>query len=110
MDFRAVADVSAHDLRADIAEIGLKQPIVVHHGKMVDGRHRYRAGVAFGIEPSFVQWDPNGYLVNFILSINSHRQNTSLAPRGGVGVPGCQEGPFCGPSVQSEYRRRVTVA
>jgi hypothetical protein len=44
-------------LVADIRQNGVKVPILVHRGKILDGRHRYRACLELGIACPVVQWD-----------------------------------------------------
>lgn len=68
-------------LKEDIAEHGLKQPIVVHDGKIVDGRHRYRACVELGTEPSLTEWSDEGSLVAFAVSMNLRRRHLSTSQR-----------------------------
>lgn len=35
-------------------------PIVLHQGLILDGRHRYQAAIAVGVEPVFVEWQNQG--------------------------------------------------
>lgn len=63
-------------LRDDIKENGLRQPIILHEGMILDGGNRYRACIEAGIEPTFEQFD-GGNLVSFVLSANLHRRHMS---------------------------------
>ena len=61
-------------LKADIKANGLRQPIVLHEGMILDGGNRYRACMDVGIEPEFVAFE-GGNLVSFVLSANLHRRH-----------------------------------
>lgn len=63
-------------LRNDIKENGLRQPIVLHGGMILDGGNRYRACLDAGVEPAFTQFN-GGNLVSFVLSANLHRRHMS---------------------------------
>lgn len=63
-------------LREDIKLNGLRQPIVLHEGMILDGGNRYRACLDAGVEPIFEQFD-GGNLVSFVLSANLHRRHMS---------------------------------
>ena len=70
-------------LRADIAKNGLLEPIVVHEGKILDGRNRYTACLSVGVRPYAVDYngdDPLGY----IISKNLHRKHLNESQRMGV--------------------------
>lgn len=84
------------DLVADIKANGIRESIVMHEGKILDGRNRYRAGVAAGVigvdgkllvldgdaQPSRrwfqkVEGDP----LAFVISANLHRRHLSETQR-----------------------------
>lgn len=61
-------------LAEDIRENGLRHPIVLFEGRILDGRHRYRACIEVGVEPRFEQFagdDP----VSFVTSENAARRH-----------------------------------
>jgi hypothetical protein len=62
------------ELAADIAKYGLREPIMLHEGKILDGRNRYRACRLAGVPIStciYVGDDPGGY----VWSANFHRRH-----------------------------------
>lgn len=61
-------------LTADIKENGLRQPITLLDGMILDGGNRYRACLQ-GVEPVFVNF-AGGNIVSFVLSANLHRFRT----------------------------------
>jgi ParB-like chromosome segregation protein Spo0J len=68
-------------LKEDIRRHGQREPIWTHEGKIIDGRNRYRACSELGIEPLTREWDRNGSLVTFILSLNLHRRHLSSSQK-----------------------------
>lgn len=70
------------DLSNDIRDNGLREPIWLHpDGRIVDGRNRYKACRAAGVEPKFRTWDGNGSLVEFVVSLNLHRRHLTSSQR-----------------------------
>jgi hypothetical protein len=63
-------------LQDDIKANGLRSPIVLHEGMILDGGNRYRACIEAGVEPTFAQFS-GGNLVAFVLSANLHRRHMS---------------------------------
>jgi hypothetical protein len=54
-----------NELAAHIKENGLREPITLYAGKILDGRHRYAACEMAGVEPKFVEFegdDPAGFV------------------------------------------------
>ena len=57
-----------------IRENGLRHPITLYEGKILDGRHRYRACIETGTNPRFVEYEgdnPTG----FVVDENVHRRH-----------------------------------
>ena len=64
------------NLKNDITENGLRQPIMLHDGMILDGGNRYQACVESGAQMEFMEYtgeDP----VSFVLSANLHRRHLS---------------------------------
>lgn len=68
-------------LVADIRANGLREPIWLHQGQIIDGRNRYRACRSLGIEPLTRTWDGKGSLVAFVVSLNIHRRHLTSGQR-----------------------------
>jgi hypothetical protein len=74
------------DLKADIAAYGLREPIWTHRERILDGRNRARACEELGVEPESREWDGNGSLVAFVLSLNRHRRHLTSSQLAAVAV------------------------
>lgn len=68
------------ELLADIREHGLKQPILLYDGKILDGRHRYKACRQLGISYRFETYTGDKPLIE-VISLNLKRRHLSNAER-----------------------------
>lgn len=84
--FPEMEDEEYRTLLEDIKEHGLCEPIWTYQGKIIDGRHRYRVCLELGIEPKFREWDGNGSLVDFVISLNLHRRHLTSSQRAAIAV------------------------
>lgn len=70
-------------LKSDIEKNGLQQPIIVRHDEILDGRHRYEACRALGLEPKIVEMDDlsDDQALQLVVSANVHRRHLTSAQR-----------------------------
>lgn len=73
------------DLRADIAANGLLDPVVMHDGQVLDGRHRLRACEETGIQLRVRQFTGDSP-AQFVLSANVKRRHLSVSQRAALAV------------------------
>ncbi|GHT17578.1 hypothetical protein FACS1894189_3740 [Planctomycetales bacterium] len=65
--FPPCSDMELQYLVSDVRENGLKTPITLYQGKILDGRNRVTACLMAGIKPAFVPFegkDPLGYVIS----------------------------------------------
>lgn len=67
-------------LVADIGGRGLLEPIVLHEGLVLDGRHRYRACIDTGVEPRFRDYEGDD-AVGFVVAMNILRRHLTPSQR-----------------------------
>src|SRR5207253_2106319 len=73
------------ELVDDIKTYGQREPVVLHEDKILDGRNRYRACRALGIEPRTAAFErvaatddtPEAY----VISVNAHRRHLTAEDR-----------------------------
>jgi len=67
-------------LVADIKANGLQEPVVVHEDMILDGRNRFMACEAAGVEPTFVPFLGENPLA-FVISTNLRRRHLNESQR-----------------------------
>lgn len=87
--FPRLADAEFASLVADIRANGLREPITLHGGMVLDGGNRYRACLAAGIEPVFTEYQGES-IVAYVLSANLHRRHLT-APQQAAIVASAQD-------------------
>lgn len=83
--FPSMSAEDADALMRDIRDSGLRNPVTLYEGMVLDGWHRYRACVALGIACKTVDFsgdDP----VAFVRSQNWHRRHLTASQRAAVEV------------------------
>ena len=79
--FPPMSEAEFQQLKSDIQQHGLREPIWIYSGKVIDGRHRLRACTELGIQPPTREWDGNGSLLSFVISMNLHRRHLDESQR-----------------------------
>ena len=75
--FPRIPEAEYKALREDIRRNGLRQPVVMFDGMILDGANRYSACLEEGIKPEIVQFEGDDP-ASFVLSLNLRRRH--LAP------------------------------
>ncbi len=78
--FPLLGDAQIEALADDIKVHGLLEPIVLHEGKILDGRCRWLACERVGVPPSFRAYDGND-LLGSVISLNMHRRHLTKSQR-----------------------------
>ena len=81
--FPLIEGQAYQDLMADVLKHGIREPIWVYEGKILDGRNRYRAAQAMGVECPIQEYDGDD-ATGFVISLNLHRRHLSESQRGVV--------------------------
>lgn len=80
--FPPMSEAEFSALVEDIRQHGQKEPVLLFEGLVVDGRHRWSACAALGIDPESVEWDGDEEsLIRHIISTNLHRRHLSPTDR-----------------------------
>jgi len=90
------------ELKADIQNRGLREPILVKHGFIMDGRHRYRACQELDIEPETEQYEGSD-VIEEIASRNLFRRNLTPKQRAELVVK------MLGNKLKADARERQTA-
>jgi N6-adenosine-specific RNA methylase IME4/ParB-like chromosome segregation protein Spo0J len=92
--FPPMTAVEFEAFKANIAEHGLREPIWTYGGKIIDGRNRFLACTQLGIAPAYREWDGQGSLLEFVLSLNLHRRHLDEIQRAMVAarIAGMRQG------------------
>jgi hypothetical protein len=73
--FPMMSEDEYYRLKEDIRRTGLRLPLTLYEGKILDGRNRYSACCDLGIEPATVEFTGPGTAVAFVTSMNLHRRH-----------------------------------
>lgn len=79
--FPMMSDEEYRNLVNDVKENGQHMPIYIWQNKIIDGRNRYKACCELGIAPLVEQWDGEGSLVSFVVSLNLNRRHLDTSQR-----------------------------
>ena len=79
------------ELATDIKQYGLRDPIVMHEGRVIDGRNRLEGCHRAGVEPTSKEWSGTGSVVAWIISVNVHRRHLTDQRRAMIAARVAQE-------------------
>ncbi|MGV6875902.1 hypothetical protein ACUSIJ_24855 [Pseudochelatococcus sp. B33] len=72
-------------LRVDVQQFGVREPVVVFQGRILDGRNRYMAARDLGLDFPVADFDgTDAEALNYVLSTNLHRRHLTESQRAAV--------------------------
>jgi hypothetical protein len=114
--FPMLADDEAKALANDIFEHGLREPITLLEGKILDGRNRYIACLGAGVEPRFTSYSGDNPAA-YVVSLNLKRRHMDESQRAMVAKKLAtlehgqrQTGKFAGVTTQAEAASMLNVS
>lgn len=111
--FPMMTEAELVELGADIAARGQLLPILLHEGKILDGRNRYRACELAGRRPEMMEWAdwlelseapkiPPPTPTEWVLSANLHRRHLNESQRGIIAARAL-------PLLEAEAKKRMAA-
>jgi ParB-like chromosome segregation protein Spo0J len=79
--FPPMSDEQYQALKADIAENGQHEDIMIWQGMLIDGRHRLRACLELGIQPDTAELDDSCDPYIYVITHNLHRRHLTESQR-----------------------------
>jgi hypothetical protein len=79
--FPELAEDELEQLAQDIKANGLRNPVVLLDGKILDGRNRFTACKMAGVQPRFTEWNGQGSPVEWVISQNLMRRHLTASQR-----------------------------
>jgi hypothetical protein len=73
-------------LADDIKQNGLRHPVLLHEGKVIDGKNRLEACQIAGVQPVCEEWDGQGSLLDFVVLANLRRRHLTSAQLAALAV------------------------
>jgi ParB-like chromosome segregation protein Spo0J len=85
--FPTMASVDAEQLRESILKAGQLEEILVFEGKILDGRHRYEACLALGVEPRVREFEGTPQeAFSYSVALNLSRRHLTTVQRAAAGA------------------------
>lgn len=79
--FPMMPEKEIKELADDIRINGLREPVTMYEGKVLDGRNRIKACEIAGVEPSFLEFPPDQSPARYVCSKNLTRRHLSASQR-----------------------------
>lgn len=78
--FPLIEGAEFESLVADIKANGVREPVILHEGKILDGRNRYKAAAVAGVDVPTREYEGSDPL-GFVWSLNFHRRHLNESQR-----------------------------
>lgn len=82
--FPNLSDAEFEDLKNSIEKVGQQTPITLCEGKILDGRHRYRACLELGVAPTITDLPDSIDPKDLVIANNLRRRNITAAQKLGI--------------------------